>query len=41
MTMGSTAACLAAHVVLPLSVLSASPVAFPDLWATAPHSVEA
>lgn len=41
MTMGSTVACLAAHAVLTLSVLPASPVAVPDMRATAPHSVEA
>jgi hypothetical protein len=41
MTIGSTAACLAAYVVLPLSVLSASPAASPDLRPTWPDPVAA
>jgi hypothetical protein len=39
MTMGSMAAALAAHVLLPLSVLSASPGSFPELQETTPPPV--
>jgi hypothetical protein len=41
MIMGSVVAALAAHVMLPLSVLSASPGSFPELRAAAPPEVAA